>query len=206
VAGSLRVKEDYTYFSKVLNLPPNSYLLDYAKANPPMQYDSKITYEPVRVDDISAVNMEDYCFVYSTGREEGEYVGYINLRNAMIHKFKTNGASRKFDEFLTPSALDTAREYIGYTSVDDYVTSYLTENVYDLYDVMDVYFYKRDYDDDSERFDVEYHDDSVLLNMDWSVTKDVKINKYSRHVLSFTFKKPLNSGVTISPAIKIRLI
>jgi hypothetical protein len=53
---------------------------------------------------------------------------------------------------------------------------------------------------------MEYHDDSVLANQDWSIIKDVEINKYSKYVLSFRFQKPLNDGAVLSPAIKIRLI
>ena len=215
VPGSLRVGEDYTYFSKVLNLPFDTALLDYVKPYPPMEYDSKIEYDPVMVDDISVVDVEKYCLVYSkvskstgltgrTGANE-EWVGYINLRNAMIHKFKHGGVSAKFDEFLTPADATTIREYTGFTNVDDYVTAYLTENVYDLYSVYDTYFYMKAEHDDIDFFGVSYNDDSVLANSDWSVIKDVEINKYSRHVLSFKFIKPLNSGATLSPAIKIRL-
>lgn len=206
VAGSLRVAEDYTYFSKVLNLPFDPNLLDYAKPVPPLPYDSKVTYEPVLVKNIDLVNMDKYCVVYAPGKNKGEWVGRINLLNAMIHKFKTNGVSAKFDEFLTPSNIATVRDYIGYTNVDDYVTAYLSENVYPLYDVLDTYFYVKLDHENVARFGMEYHDDTILLNEDWSLIKDVKINKYSKHVLSFTYMKPLNSGAVLSPVIKIRLI
>jgi hypothetical protein len=86
------------------------------------------------------------------------------------------------------------------------VTAYLRENVYDLYGVFDSYFYVRWYHDNASLFAMEYHDDSVLANQDWSIIKDVEINKYSKYVLSFRFQKPLNDGAVLSPAIKIRLI
>ena len=206
VAGSLRVTEDYTYMSKVLNLPFDTNLLDYSAPAPPLEYDSKITYAPVSVLDINAVDIEKYCVVYSQGQNPNEWVGYINLRNAMIHKFKTGGVSAKFDGYLTPADITKIRDYIGYTNVDDYVTAYLRENVYDLYGVFDSYFYVRWYHDNASLFAMEYHDDSVLANQDWSIIKDVEINKYSKYVLSFRFQKPLNDGAVLSPAIKIRLI
>ena len=218
VAGSLRVAEDYTYFSKVLNLPFDTYLLDYAKDVPQMDYDAKVNYEPVLVDDINSIDMEKYCVVYTrTAKTNGanaasvsgandEWTGYINLRNAMIHKFKHGGISAKFVEFLAPTDAAATKEFTGFTDIDDYVTAYLSENVYDLYDITESYFYMQPDTMNMDVFAIEYNDYSTLTNSNWSLLKDVKINKYSKHVLSFNFVKPLNSGALLSPVIKIRLI
>ena len=206
VAGSLRVAEDYTYMSKVLNLPFETTLLDYSIHHSQIPYDSKITYAPTRVKSLSSVDMEKYCFVYTQGKDKNEWVGYINLRNAMIHKFKMNGVSNKFNEFLLPSNTADIFEYTGFTDIDDYVTAYLNDNVYPLYDVADVYFYMRSYNSVAANFGVIYNDDSILINENWSVLKDTEINKYSKYLLSFRFVKPLNSGAILSPVIKIKLI
>lgn len=206
VAGSLRVKEDACFVNKVLSLPSQSNILNYPIPQPHLDYDAKVSYEPVLVDDIDTVDMRMYCFAYAYYEREKEYRGRINLSNAIVHKFKKDGISAKFYEFLMPSDQTTLREYVGYDDLDDYVTAYVEQNVIDLYFAYDMFFYSKKTDGSSGDFSVEYHDDSVLADSTWSVDKDIKINKYSGTILSFKIAKQQSGGIILSPVIKIKLI
>ena len=205
VAGSLRVEEDNCVVAKTITLPQTSRLLDNSQL-PTISFDAKVQYKPALVADVMSVDMSKYCLAYSK-MSDGSYIGFINVRNAMMYKFKHSGISAPFEKFLVPiSETADQYQYVGYTDIDDYVSAYVDANVYPLYDIFEVMFYGKKVTGNISMFDIQYSDDTDINNGTAFIIRDVEINKIDGQLLKFKYYKPVDSGITINPVLKIKLI
>lgn len=192
VSGAIRIEEDDSFIGKIVNVRENIELENF-------NIDI--------VDRIDTINIDNYEIVYTVN--DNNINGRINVENALVRYLLSDGIASKFQEFLK---LDP--EYIGnYETFEDYVREYVNLNISRLYEILEVEFYAKD---DRTLNDPDYLnknsiefvmlDDKSRFEQGFEPIKNLQINKIDRFILNFEFSKKLNSGLLISPKIKIRFI
>jgi hypothetical protein len=196
VAGSIRVEEDEGFLSKIVILP-NEIELDYFSL---VQLSTNEKLENIDLSQVEIVAKENNNTVD----------GFINLENAIISYLLNSGIEQKFNEFLINSP-----EYIGnFDSIKSYVIEYIKLNILKLYEVslVEIYSKKNATLSSTEKvnninsIEFTFINDLQRETLGYSVFKSVKINKTNRLLLNFSIRKEVNSGISISPKIKIKFI
>lgn len=196
VPGTLRVEEDDSFISKLLSLRKEIEL---------ETFDTLIL---GATDKIENVNLNDIELVYKENQNTIE--GYFNLNNALTSFLLSDGISEKFEEFLSEST-----QYLGnFETIEDYVIEYIRLNILKLYDLLEIQFYTKidttlvstlnTVNVNTVAF--EFLDDKGRNDKGFKLSKNLRINKFDRLILKFTFNKELNGGLVISPKIKIKFI
>jgi len=193
VSGTLRIEEDDSFISKIINLRDTIELENY-KVN--------------KTDRVELINLDTSEIVYQV--DDLTISGKINVKNALISHLIADGIGNKFNEFLIASP-----EYIGnFENIEDYVIDYINLNIVKLYEIIEIEFYSKDdktLEGDSTKTNtnaIEFRmlNDKERLEQGYKLDKNMLINKLDRFTLSFEFAKALNSGKLISPKIKIKFI
>lgn len=193
VSGTLRIEEDYGFLSKILVLRDSLEL-----ENPILSTHS----------DINLINQDE---VEIAVVEKGDKIeGIINLENILTSYLISDGILNPFNTFL-----DNNPEFIGnFESIEDYVKSYINQNIIKLYQLIDVEFYeKKDKSlisqnsvSNQNAIEFVFLNDTQRFDLGYKLNKNLRINKIDRLVLKFEFNKKLNSGILISPKIKMNFI
>lgn len=198
VPGTLRIEEDDCFISKLI-IVPNEIKLE--------NFNIKYLKDIEKLEDIDLSKIEMIV------KENSKTVeGFINLNNILINYFLSSGFINKFNEFLNNSI-----EFIGkYSSLEDYIKDYIKLNILKLYDISLIEFYtKKDStiltskEINNEIINgivFDFLNDKQRLEKGYLISKNLKINKFDRLILKFSFNKGVNSGIRISPKIKINLI
>jgi hypothetical protein len=196
VAGSRRVEEDENFLSKILTVPANIELEQFALR------------QLASTEKLEEVDLTQVELVY----KEGEFLveGYININNVLTSYFITDGIEQKFNEYLVNSS-----EYIGnFDSIQEYVKEYIKLNLLKLYDLDTAQFFsKRNAAlfsttklKNQNRIDFEFLNDAQRLDKGYSELKGVQINKTGRLIVRFSIQKELAAGLLVSPKLKIKFI
>ena len=193
VSGTLRVEEDSSFISKIIQLRDIIELEEYTID---------------KVNDVTKININDYEIAYQ--ENNASVVGKINVRNALISYLIQDGISTKFTEFLINQP-----DYIGnFETIEEYVKEYIRLNIIKLYEIIEVEFYTKEdktLDEQSlqsNQNSIEFRllNDSDRFNQGYKLNKNMEINKLDRFTLGFEFSKAINSGTLVSPKIKIKFI
>lgn len=195
-AGSARVEEDENFMGKILDVPTSLELETFVLTT--LTQDQKL--EDVDLTQIEMVVKESNSVVD----------GYINLSNVITSYLLSQGISQQFNDFLNNSS-----EYLGnYNSIENYVKDYIKLNLLKLYELETAEFYSvadaavvstQEFTNlNSIAF--EFLNDSQRFAGGYSLLKTTKINKSDRLIISFSVPKTLNSGLRVSPKIKIKFI
>ena len=197
VAGTLRVEEDDTFVSKLISLPTSIELEDFT------------VLELGETEDLESVDLQNIEIV--SKETDTELSGYININNVLTRFLLEDGIDEKFKEFIVEDV-----QYIGiFEETDSYVKEYISLNILKLYELLELSFFtKENRAGDSEltrisnlnRIEFEFLDDKGRLEEGYKLTKNLEINKLDKFILGYTFKKPYNSGLKVSPKIKINFI
>lgn len=198
VPGTLRVEEDDSFIGKLVIVP---------KVIELEQFKLLTLSESEKLDDVDLSKIEVVIKETSSTVD-----GYINLNNALTSYLISKGFSQKFNEFLVNST-----EFIGkYESIEDYVKDYIALNILKLYDISQVEFYTRKNPtlltlrtintEILNGIEFQFLDDKNRLEGGYKLSKNLKINKFDRLILKFSFNKELNGGLQISPKIIINFI
>ena len=192
VAGSLRIEEDNSFVSKLIALKDEFNITSFATA---------------KVSSLKNVNPLDYEIVYT---ENGNNIeGYINLRKAINSFLIADGISNKFIEYLSNDI-----RYIGNNKdIESYVKKYIDLNIIKLYDVFDIALYtledRTSVGESKENVnDIKFQflSDEQRNSLGYKRDNNLQINKTDRLLLNFKFSKKVNSGLLVSPKIKIKFI
>ena len=192
VAGSLRIEEDQSFIGKLISLK-DEIDIDQFKIS--------------QVDDLNLVKVSDIEIAYEETDDSVE--GYINIENALTSYLISDGISAKFNEFLVNDI-----EYIGNNqSIEDYVKKYIKSNISKLYEIVTIEFYTADdrtltnqNTGNVNSIQFSLLTDDERRNLGFKQDNNLQINKTDRLLLKFKFSKKVNSGLLVSPKIKIKFI
>ena len=192
VSGSLRIEEDDSYISKIVNLRSEIELENYQVSEFP-----EINLIQVDSSEISYIDKEGYI------------EGIINVGNVLTRYLLEDGISQKFEEFLVEET-----QYIGNNNtIREYVEKYIELNILKLYEIDKVEMYTLENRESTSNqlenqnsIQFEFLDDQGRSNRGYKLDTNLQINKSERLLLSFRFNKRTSSGLFISPKIKIKFI
>jgi hypothetical protein len=196
VPGSLRVEEDENFLGKIISLPEEIELEQFNVLE--LQEDQLLT----------NIDLSQIELVVKEGLQTID--GYINLNNVLTRFLIEDGISQKFDEFLVNS-----NEFIGnFSSIEEYVKEYIKINILRLYSIKSTEFFAKENanlissinPENANSFEFNFLSDQQRFVQGYRVLNSVGINNYERLILSFRIQKPVNSGLNLSPKIKINFI
>ena len=192
VAGSLRIEEDQSFVSKLIKLRDEIELEQF---------------ELSQVTNLNTVNPENFEIVWADRADSIE--GIINVENALVSFLISDGISNKFNEFLVNDV-----NFIGNNdSIERYVRKYIRSNIIKLYEIGSIeMFTLEDRNLDNEESEnvnsiqFTFLNDAGRNTQGFKRDNNLQINKTDRLLLKFRFSKKLNSGLLVSPKIKIKFI
>lgn len=195
-AGSLRVEEDESFMGKILKVPNSVELEQFATTTLGAN------------QNLADVDLTQIEMVIKETQKSVD--GYINISNVLTSYFIGQGITQPFNDFLSNS-----NEYLGnYNSIESYVKDYIKLNLLKLYELETAEFYSKPdaavvstqdlQNPNSIEFD--FLDDAQRFAGGYSLLKTTKINKSDRLIISFSIPKSLNTGLRVSPKIKIKFI
>jgi hypothetical protein len=196
VAGSLRVEEDESFISKLIALPANIDLEKFIISS--LAQNQKL--EKANIAQIELLVKENSTSVN----------GIINLENVLISYFLDNQIIQKFNEYLVNSS-----QYIGnFQSIENYVREYIRQNLLKLYEIDEIEFYQKLNKNSASETQLTNENpvsfvslnDSQRAQQGFSRIKTVGINKKDRLIVNFEFAKNVDSGIIVSPKVKIKFI
>jgi nitrogenase subunit NifH len=121
-----------------------------------------------------------------------------------------DGILAKFEQFLSVGS-----DLIGnYETVEEYAKDYILINILKLYEIEEVEFYEKldktlveqSSNSNSNAIEFRFLNDKERFNEGYELNKNLGINKSKRLLLEFNLNKRLNSGLLISPKVKIKFI
>lgn len=204
VSGTLRIGEDSSFLSKLVNLP-DAIDLD--------QFDTTSI-------QLSLLNniFDGKQLVYEENLQD--VTGVINVVEVMINYFfnsrlKDNILSIFKDENGNPISQST--EFFGNMNADEYVKAYIRENLIKLYKITGLEFYQKPQrgvlsanaqvkGSNPNTVTFVNLNDSSRFNQKYTVNTNIEINKLSDLIIKFKIAKPIDTSLLVSPKIKIRLI
>lgn len=204
VSGTLRIGEDTSFLSKLINLP-NAIELN--------------TVEVTEIE-LSLLNnlYDDRELVFEEGLTS--VTGVINITEVMVRYFlESNLKNNILSTFKDDSGnvLEQSDEFFGSRNAEQYVIDYIKTNLINLYTVESTEFYVKPQKgvvsklaevkgSNPNRIDFISLDDSTRFKLGYTVNKNVEINKLNDLLLKFKINKPTDASLLVSPKIKIRLI
>ena len=210
--GTLRIEEDDSFVSKLVMLRDNIEL--------ELIDSDTVKYNIVSVPNLSNINIDDFDLVYT--EESSKIKGKLNLGNIITKYLLNDGFATKFNEFLIKDTADSlllksSSEYIGnFKSIEEYIKEYIKLNVLKLYEIEKIEFYEKDdrtlvesnsSNSNTNAIKFEFLSDKERFNLGYKENKNLEINNSDRRlILSFNFEKRLDSGLLISPKVKIKFI
>lgn len=195
VPGTRRVAEDYSFVSKLLNLP-----LEFL------------------VENFSSLEVSNKVFLRSTATEANivfsrfsdEIRFKLNMPDLITKQLSNNGIKQEFEKFFkysTGSQILKDSEFLGDLTFDQYVYQYCINNIIQLYTIGSFEFYELDdrtIVDNSVSFEeVEY---DALISAGYNLLKSIRINNTKSTVIEGAVMIKPNTGVKLVPKIKIKFI
>jgi hypothetical protein len=208
IPGSRRLTEDYSFVSKLLNVP----LSIVAESFTSIKLSNR-GFELVGRSAPLSINGTVYDIAYSAYPTEVKFT--INFAQVVAKALSEtiNGEDRlrvEFQKFFTDSNSQPIVKdplTLGPLTFDQYLYQYCTTNLLKLYalDVIDFY----------ERPDHTIPDNSISIanvpydqldNAGYTVVKSVKINKTNNNLIFGSILKKSSSGISLVPKLKIKYI
>jgi hypothetical protein len=199
IAGTNRIIEDYSFVSKLINLP-----LDIMVEPSAFQL---ITNEQFEVADqeFASTGIDFAYSVYAT-----DIKIKINLGSLLSKKLISNGLGSAFNSFFKDeygNTLQSDDALIGNLTLDEYKLRYCLLNLVKLYTLDTLYCYsKPDYSltDNSVSFTQLTYNDIELQG--YEPLNTVQINNPKSTILTCTVPKLASAGVSLVPKLKIKYI
>lgn len=194
VFGTRRITEDYSFVSKLINVPDTLHLDEF--------YISQVDQAQFRSSTFS--NMVEYADYAKSIRFK------VDFAKAVAVGFKNKGLYAEFEKFFVDQSGTTITSSIpllGELTLEQYTEAYAKENLQSLYKVDEVEIW--------QKFDKTLTPGTVVLvsrtldqfiNQGYTQTKNVRINNQNPNMLEGTVDKPINSGMYIGFRIKIKFI
>lgn len=195
VAGSKRVVEDYSFISKLLNLPNEFIIEDYTSIE--LSQNLFNTSQATEAD-----------IVYANYPEQVKFK--IN-KSALITKHLSNNGLRaefqKFFKYDDGSQIISDPDFLGELTFEEFLSQYCLLNLIKLYRIDSFEFYELD-DRTIQGNLVEFTQVGYnsLNNLGYDLIKNIRINNTKSSVVEGSILLKPNTGVKLVPKIKIKFI
>ncbi len=195
VPGSRRVVEDYSFISKLLNLPDTFIIEDFTS--------SQLTVEQFK---ISQATESDIVFANYPDQVKFK----INISALITKTLSNNGLRAEFEKFFKyadGSSIISDTEFLGELTFEEFLSQYCLLNLIQLYNVDQFEFYELD-DRTIQGNLVEFTQVSYnsLSNLGYDLIKNIQINNTKSSVVEGSILLKPNTGVKLVPKIKIKFI
>ena len=192
VAGSLRVEEDNSFIAKLIKLRDEIELEQFSIN---------------QVTNLNTINPANFEIAWVD--QPNSIEGVINVENALTSFLISDGILNKFNEFLVNGV-----NYIGNNdSIEKYVRKYIRANITRLYEIGSIEIYTLEdrtltnsLSQNVNSIEFSFLNDAGRNAQGFKRDNNLQINKTDRLLLKFRFSKKLNSGLLVSPKIKIKFI
>lgn len=193
VFGTKRITEDYSFVSKLVNVPQSLYLESFAIG----------TVTQAQYKGNTFVNVIDWADYSKSIRFK------VDLVQAFATNFKNAGLLAEFEKFfVNGSTTITASETLmGELTLSEYTEAYAKKNLQRLYKVDEIQIWQKvDKTIPNGTIVIEEKTLDQLIAGGYSQSKSVQINNQNSSLLEGSIDRPINSGVRISFRIKIKFI
>jgi hypothetical protein len=195
VPGTRRITEDYSFVSKLLNLPSSFIIESY-------------TSTPLENAEFSRSQATQADIVYSNFKNEVRFK--INLPNLITKTLSDKGLRSEFNKFFKyqdGTQITNDRYFFGDLTVEEFLSQYSLTNLVPLYQINEFEFYSKD--------DRTIANNSVIFNqvsynqlntLSYRLLKTVRINNTKSSILEGSILIKPDTGISLVPKIKINLI
>ena len=195
VPGSRRVTEDYSFVSKLINLPMTFMIEEF-------------TVQELNNQDFVQSTALTANIVYSVFANEVRFK--INLFDLIVKHLSNNGLRDEFKKHfkdLTGNDILTSSEFFGEFTFEEYLYQYCLTNLVKLYQVDSFEFYSLNDSKIARNMidfvSVEY---DSLGDLGYRLARAVKINNTKTAVIEGSVSIKPNTGMKVVPKIKIKFI
>lgn len=210
IPGSRRITEDYSFVSKLLNVPNTFTVESFTSA--------ELSNREFDVSDSDflnkQINGQTLDFAYSI--YPGEIRFKINLSNSMAKALSENsgdGISKLRDEFrkfftdTNGNPINKDPESLGDLTFDEYLYQYCKVNLLKLYSLDTVDFYeKEDRTIANDTISIAQVPYDQLDDGGYTQVKSIKINNPNSDIIIGSIIKKANAGISLVPKLKIKYI
>jgi len=195
VPGSRRVTEDYSFVSKLINLPLEFIIEEFTV--------SELTNQEFLLSTATGSNI-----VYSVFANSVRFK--INVSDLIVKHLSNNGLRSEFKKHfkdLSGNEILTSSEFFGDYTFEDYLYQYCSTNLVKLYQIAAFEFYSLNDSKISKNLinflDVQY---DSLGDLGYGISRAVKINNTKSGVVEGSISIKPNTGMNVVPKIKIKFI
>ena len=204
VPGSRRIKEDYSFMSKLLNVPLELFAdsFDVVQVSQKEFEISDSEFERLKI------NGQTYDIIYAV--YDAEFRLKVNFAKITAKTLANAGARAEFQKFFRDESdqpITQSEIVFDKLTFEEYLDQYCRLNLVNLYYLDQFDFYELD-DTAKTRDTIEFLQvpDSQLAENGYRKLKDVKINNTGSNVVSAIIPKKANAGLQIVPKLKIKYI
>jgi hypothetical protein len=204
IAGTNRITEDYSFASKLLNVPTEFTAESFNT--------QQLTNSEFEITDSAFAKLESNGSIvdiaYSVYQTEIKLK--INLANIIAKTLIDAGLRVEFEKFFVDSLgnpLVTDLALIGELTLEQYLLAYCKANLVKLYELDIIDFYEKpDHSLVDNSLSIAQVPYSQLDDLDYSLIKEVKINNPKSAILSGSIYKKSSTGISLVPKLKIKYI
>lgn len=199
IAGTNRITEDYSFVSKLINLP-----LELEIEPTGFQ---ELTQRQFEVTDQEFADLGiDFAFLLL----EASVKLKINIKRLIAKKLISGGLGTQFDNFFTDQfsqVISTDSDLIGDRTLSQYKLEYCETNLSKLYKVAALDFYsKPDYALAENALSFSQVSYDQLADQGYSPFTNVQINSLNSAILNCSIPNTSSTGLSLVPKLKIKYI
>jgi len=210
IPGTNRIVEDYSFVSKLINLP-DSFIVESFNFENLTNSDFNI-----KISDFLKLENEAGIIDFVVTNKTNSFDFKINFSRALVTALTydiLNGENRlksEFEKFFVDQnslPIISDQTALGELTLNEYIYEYCKYNILPLYELIELDFYVKDNRDLSENeivlAQVPY---SLLSNLGYSKLKSIKINNKNSDIITGSILKKSSTGITLVPKLKIKYI
>jgi hypothetical protein len=199
IAGTNRITEDYSFVSKLINLP------------------LELTLEPSGFQELTKAQFDVSDQAFDSTGIDFAYAVYdteirvkLNVKRLIAKRLLSNGLSDQFNNFFKDLAGDPIVSdpgLIGDLTLSQYKIEYCQTNLSKLYKVSTLDFYsKPNYSLSDNLISFTQVSYDQLADLDYSPFNGIQINNLNSTILSGSIPKGTSTGISLVPKLKIKYI
>lgn len=194
IFGTRRIAEDYSFVSKLINVPDTLFLGQYTIG--------EVTQAQYRGNTFTS--MLNWANYQTFARFK------FDVETLFAKNFATAGLKAEFEKFFVDAnnqVIDRNDELFGQLDLTQYTEEYARRNLLKLYKVEEIQVWtKSDKTIPNGQIVFEQKTLDQLINEGYALARNVQINNQNSSVIEGRIEKPINSGVRVSFRIKIKFI
>ena len=195
IPGSRRVTEDYSFLSKLINVPNGFLVQEFTSA--------AVSNADFLVSTATTANL-----VYSIFGNEVRFK--LNITDLITKHLSNNGLRSEFQKFFKDDSgnqILKSIEFLGDLTFEQYLSQYCATNLIKLYAVESFEFYSlNDSTIPNNSVNFIQIDYDLLGDLGYSLVRTVKINNTKSNLVEGSILIKPNTGINLVPKIKIKFI